>query len=208
MIPSKSFDVGNGENHDIFWYFRDFYNTKNPHESHLITISASSTSGGSEYNKSDVSVLISETDNKRWVSEHFPNQSFTINFHKNYVHLIAYALKTQEKKRYINSWDVFGITQGNKSILLDKVINKPLCNNESASCDKETIVPFRCQHPGLFNKFKFVHTGLDSNNELFFSLSQVRFFGSVNGYFEYKTYSHSPLLTSYSVLYVFIFYLK
>ena len=175
LIPPRSIEANETEE-DIFSYFRSYFNISNPHESGIITIKASSTYPlGSDY-RSDVSVLIKEFEGARWLSTEEENQSFTINFHSNYVALSSYSITSRAGYRYIKSWDAFGMVN-NKRYLIDRRTNEPICEGEY--CALNATRSFSCQYPGFFNKFMFVHTGLDSLNSSIFSMSTLKFYGVV-----------------------------
>ena len=188
MIAPASFDLSNESEYDIFAYFRDVYSTPNLHEVGIVSIYASSTMDGSYeyYNRTNASILISEPDGGRWVSGDSPNQSITIDFHKNSVDLIGYFFLTNLDVRFINSWDVYGIL-GNKMYLLDRRVDSPLCTTNGQSCAVFNNLKFRNKRPGNFHKFKIVHTGTDSGGTNIFSLSNIQFYGSVNSYFTLNT---------------------
>ena len=175
LIPPRSIEANETEE-DIFSYFRSYFKVNNPHEAGIITIKASSTYPlGASY-RSDVSSLIREDDGTRWVSEEEKNASFTISFHSNYVALSSYSITSRAGYRHIKSWDVFGIVN-NKRYLIDRRTNEPICEDEY--CALNTTRLFSCQYPGFFNKFMFVHTGLDSLNSSIFSMSTLKFYGIV-----------------------------
>ena len=60
-IESKYIENTNSSN-DIFSYIREYFNVDNPHTENILHISASSTSDGNDYNKSDISTLIRKPD--------------------------------------------------------------------------------------------------------------------------------------------------
>ena len=179
-IESNSFDVKNGNVSDVFSYFRDVYNTDDPSEGDYISIFASSTYPGTALNRSNVSTLISAPDGLRWLSRNETDAYFIIDFHSNQIDLIAYSIETAKRYRFINTWDLYGIEK-NKTILIDRQVNVTLCEGaKSDGCFNTTITPFRCKHPGVFRKFKFVHKGVDSEGDSMLSMSKIRFYGSVN----------------------------
>ena len=165
--------------YDIFTCIRQYFNVDNPHESNILHISASSTYAIDELNKrSNVSVLIRKPDGMRWVSYPSENQYFIINMKNNKIDLTSYSIESI-KGRHINTWDVYGIRNG-KEYLIDRRINEPICSGGESYCIGTQIKTFVCQYPGTFNKFKFIHRGLDSYKEKYFSMSRVMFYGIIN----------------------------
>ena len=77
---------------------------------------------------------------------------------------------TSYPSRFISSWDLFGIYK-ERLYLLDKRRNSPLCSysNDMGLCKQNDSKSFRVQHPGYFQKFRFVHVGVDSMNQNIFS---------------------------------------
>ena len=206
MIAPASFDLSNQtSSYDIFAYFREVYNTKNLHESEIVSIYASTTFPPGDSNRTNASILISEPDGGRWVSEIKPNQFITIDFHQNSVDLIGYFFLTNIGARFINSWDVYGV-YNNKMYLLDRRVNTPLCSPSSSSCQVFNNLTFRSNRSGNFHKFRIVHTSTDSNDENIFSLSNIRFYGAVNSYFLFQTcgiQSYVSLMRSFKFFIIF-----
>ena len=206
MIPPASFDVGDGNTTDIFAYYRKYYNTSNPHMAGVITITASSTLYGPENDRANVSTLISEPDGTRWVSKlDDKDPFFKIDFHRSVVDLQAYSIETSGNYRYIKTWNLYGLI-GSRMVLIDSKTNATLCETtlQGRNCIRDTITPFRVEKPGLFHAFKFVHTGLDSNNERHLSMSRIRFYGTVNTYFHCRTLRTEKIINmSFFVIFLF-----
>ena len=182
-IKSKYIENTN-TSYDIFAYIREYFNVDNPHEANILHISASSTlnDSGDGFKRSDVSVLISKPDGLRWVSSKAYNQYFIINMKNNKIDLTSYSIESFV--RHINTWDVYGIRNG-KEYLIDRRVNEPICSGGESYCIGTSIKTFICQNPGVFNKFKFIHRGLDSYKEKYFSMSRVMFYGIINPNAEY-----------------------
>ena len=178
MIPSFT-SLENATGEDIFYHFRSYFKTPDLHAEGIITVKASSTIPGPGNNRAEVSIIIHEPDNKRWVSEVKPNQFFTINFYSNFVSLVSYKIETSKSMRYITNWDVYGISN-NKLFLIDRRVNESICNSVSIWCSNNINMSFTCQHPGVFSKFLIQSTGPDSVNEDCLSLTKIRFYGVVS----------------------------
>ena len=125
LIPGGYFYQKTPYSDDIFSYFRSYYKVSSPHDAGLISIIASSTTLKDVNNQSDVSCLLSDSKNERWVSQEEINASFSIDFYQNRVNLLSYSIQT-EALRYIKSWDLFGIDQY-RCVLLDRRKNEPIC---------------------------------------------------------------------------------
>ena len=197
-IKSKYIENTN-TSYDIFSYIREYFNVDNPHEAKILHISASSTvnDSGDGSKRGDVSVLIRKPDGFRWVSSYTDNQYFIIYMKNNRIDLTSYSIETEINQRYINTWDVYGIRNGNE-YLIDRRVNEPICSGGESYCIGTSIKTFVCQYPGTFNKFKFIHRGLDSYKEKYFSMSRVMFYGIINpnidniscGHNQNKRYNH------------------
>ena len=201
MIPPASFELSNSTGNDIFQYFRDYYNVSNPHEAGIININASSTTPPGGYNRSTVDILISTPGKGRWASLDIENSSITIDFLKNSVNLVGYTFSTSHDVRFINSWDIYGIYK-DQMYLLDSRRNTPLCSNSDDffQCIEDDEKSFIVNTPGFFQKFRIVHIGQDSLSSFYFSLSQIKFYGSVNPvspcsmFLERNQKTYSPLI--------------
>ena len=177
-IPPKYIEP-NEAGEDIFSYFRKYFNEENLSEAGIISIKASSTLEAGDSNRSDVSTLIRGDDGKRWVSDKEENASFTINFHSNFVALSSYVIYTSAGLRHIKCWDLFGINH-NRKYLIDRRSNESICEeNQRNQCSQDSNTTFSCQYPGFFNKFAFVLTCNDSNNDPLLSMTYLQFFGIV-----------------------------
>ena len=209
LIRPASFDLANytsGE--DIFSYYRQVYHTDNPHEKGVISIIASSTLSNITAQRDDVSVLISTPNGKRWVSEAETNPSITIDFKSNRVDLIGYRFTTHLGFRYISAWDLFGI-EGSQTILLDSRRDSPLCSPfENKTCKEPNQNIFRAQRPGSFHVFKFVHRGLDSNGDKFFSLTSIEFYGAVNSFLNIRSCRATKYIRLFETLYTLVYSLS
>ena len=205
MIKPFSCDISDGKGKDIFKYLREIYITDNLHESGYVTVFNSSISPGNTHNKADISTIIGEDDEKRWVSGVEQNPYFTIDFHSNNVFLLGYSIKTSKSFRFIQSWKLYGI-KGNQYFLIDSQQNYSLCEKDTSNTCKETkTVPFRCQRPGLFHKFKLMLTDPDSTSENILSLSKIKFFGALNPLIVCETLSYqNNYKFSLSLLFILI----
>ena len=206
MIPSASFEVRNGTGYDIFQYFSDFYKEDNLIAAGKIVINASSTYPIGEYDRETVDTLISTPGQGRWVSYDVPNSSITIDFLKNKFNLASYTLFTPKKARFINSWDIYGIFK-NRMYLLDSRRNSDLCYpnpGNSSLCPNDDEKSFIVKNPGCFHKFRIVHVGRDSLSSFHFSLSGIKFYGSINPIFHCPTLfqKNSQLRTSFYLSFV------
>ena len=171
-IQHKFIDVN--ENQDIFGYYREFYQSDDLHSDGYVTLFSPGEYGGDEENRSNLSTLINERDDYRWVSnEEYPY--LTIDFHTSVIDLLYYTLETHAHKRFMKQWAVYGI-EGDGEVLVDKRDDEPLC---SISCTEYTMKTFQCQYPGSFHKFKIIATGMDSKDATLLSLSAIQFFGVI-----------------------------
>ena len=194
MIPPFSFDIGDGNTSDVFSYFREFYNVSDPHDAGYITITASSSSSEGSSMRDYVSTIISEPDGFRWCSMNETNPHFTIDFHRNRVDLLAYAIETSATYRFIKQWDLYGVTH-NRRVLIDRRENTTTCPSAVyRDCDVESITVFRCSSPGVFSKFIFVGTGPDSHNQSILSMTRIRFYGAINPYISITLRHHNSFL--------------
>ena len=190
MIPAASFELSNGTGYDIFQYFCQYYDVENPHTAGKIFINASSTLTTGELERETVDTLISTPGQGRWVSESIENSSITIDFLKNKVNLVGYTFATSKSRRFIKSWDIYGINK-DRMYLLDSRRNSPLCsdlNDLEDGCNKDEEKSFTVETPGCFQKFRIVHIGRDSGETFFFSLTEIKFYGSVNPLFQCPTF--------------------
>ena len=190
MFEPFSCDLSDGKSNDIFEFLRTNLSTENLHDAGYVTLFNSSISPGDTHNKDDISTIISGPDGKRWVSGNEDNPYFTIDFHLMRVLLVGYSIESQQGFRFINTWNIFGIQDNGREVLIDSHENTPVCENDNISCLDTSTVPFRCQKPGLFHKFKFVMTAPDSLNENILSLSKIRFFGVLNPFIPHQTFSY------------------
>ena len=180
--------IEKGEENDIFAYYRQFYGVDDPSERNIITINASSTlEDEGEFNRSDVSIIISKREGLRWVSQE------TIDFHSNYIDLLYYTFETHPGLRFNKEWKISGIRGNNKEILIDYQDDDPLCSQNY--CSNYTFKTFTCKYPGVFNKFKIQSTAEDSENQKMLSFSGIQFFGVVHPSF--------PLFTCKKTLFIF-----
>ena len=186
MIPSANIPISSNLKDDIFSYMRNYYQTTDLNESDLVEIVASSTILTGNDSQAPASTLISGIDGKRWVSYYEEKANFTIDFHSNFVDLRYYSIENNKSFRFINSWDLYGINY-KEEILIDRQQNNPICDTELETCQENTIKTFKCQHPNLFHSFKMVHTSTDSMDENLFSMTKIRFYGSINAIYQCYT---------------------
>ena len=201
LIEQKYLSVNSSQ--DIFGYYREFYGSKSPNDDGIISLysPASYESGTDDYQRSNLSTLISDPDDLRWVSS-LAYPYFTIDFHKTHISLLYYTLETHPSLRYIKQWSVYGMS-GGKEYLIDERNSEPLCD---ISCKTYTAKTFKCQNPGTFSKFKIKSTGPDSSDQVRLSLSAIQFFGFVHPLFPLNTchINHWPHWKLYFTL-VFFF---
>ena len=205
MIKPFSCDISDGKGKDIFKHLREEYLTENLHESGYVTLYNSSLSAQETPGQFDITAIIGEDEKKRWVSGIEQNPYFKIDFHSNNVFLLGYSIETNKSFRFIQSWKLYGI-KGNQYFLIDSQQNYSLCEKDPSNACKETkIVPFRCQRPGSFHKFKFMLTSPDSLGENILSLSKIKFFGALNPLILCKTLSYQKNYKfSLSLLFILI----
>ena len=207
-VESFSCDHSNGKGEDIFKYLRDIYETDNLHNNGYVTLVNSSSLYGDDYNRTDISTIIGDEDGKRWVSEEEENAYFTIDFHSNSVLLNGYSIKTSPERRFMKSWDVYGIEHNNKEVLIDRQEERIICEPDSYNfCSVTTVTAFRSQKPGLYHKFKFKLTGRDSLGNYQLSLSKLKFYGTINPHVLCQTIQYSPkfpfALNVYTIIILF-----
>ena len=193
--------IDSQDSNDIFGVFRDYFHTDNPHIDGYITINASSTffeSDDEEFYRIGVSTLICKPDNYRWVSNPVQGSYFTIDFHSNAIDLRYYRIFIHPEVRYPMNWAVYGI-KGSQEYFIDSQSNFSFCN--TTTCPTSQNATFRCSSPGVFNKFKVISTGPDSQGEDFFSMSAIEFFGVINPHLTCQ--SHRPYLKLSLFAYVF-----
>ena len=207
MLNSSFFIAENKENDDIFAYFREKFDSEDLNEDGIVLIDESGvTITGTSH--TDVSILLTASDGKkRWVSEDEENQYFTIDFLDNKIGLLAYSIKTTENYRYILSWDLIGI-KNNKEYLIDRHTNTPTCkgtgNKGDLLCSSTTTTVFKCQSPGTFSKFKFLHTGLDSRNDNYLSMTRIYFYGYINPKIFCRTFLNQQKTTFFFFLIIIL----
>ena len=206
MIPAASFDVSNGTGYDVFQYFCEYYNTGNPHTAKKLFINASSTYSLGELDREPVDTLISTPGQGRWVSDNIENSSITIDFLKNKFNLVGYTFATPRSHRYIQNWNIYGIFK-DRMYLLDSQRDSPLCSTPTSQnrCQIDDEKSFTVKNPGCFQKFRIVHIGFDSLLSYHFSLSGIKFYGSINPIFNCPTFLHKNIqLHSLSLLFIIV----
>ena len=208
MIPATSFELSNGTGYDVFQFYCEYFHVSNPHTEGKLSITASSTFQIGELERETVDTLISTPGEGRWVSESIENSSITIDFFKNKLNLVGYTFSTSNGYRFIKSWDIYGIYH-NKMYLLDSRRDSPLCteSNSANRCITNSEKSFIVKNPGCFSKFHIVHIGLDSELTHYFSLSGIKFYGSLNPIFQCPTFleKHSNIYSTYYLSFVLFF---
>ena len=108
-----------------------------------------------------------------WCSENEPKSNFTIYFYQFQLYITHYAFQSRniDPQNMPKTWELYGSNDNISWIFIDNIEN--IDNFLEAS----SIHNFEVKNPGKYRYFRFIQTGLNSDNKNLFCLHRAELFG-------------------------------
>ena len=154
-------------------HFYHIFYTLPQNQRDIVEIIPSSSYYGDPY------ALMNYTDTDKYVEECFStlNKTFsniTFKFPNNKMRITHYGFKTRTtgNMHFLKSWKLLGSVNGNDYEELDSKTNV----NDLVGLNKTKT--YRSKIKGVYTSFRIVQTGVNSDNDYYFVLNNVEFFGT------------------------------